>query len=293
MRFLFVDRILHLSSPAGSICGIKHVTPADYYVSSDDTGRRCFMPAMIGETLGQLTAWAVMAQTDFQLRPVAGVVASVELERAAYVGETLELESWIETLDDTAVQYRGEVRVGAEIVFRLEGALGPMLPMTDFIDPLLARRQFAEIDRPGGDWPLPAQPKPLSMLVENMHQPTLVFDHIILNDPGVRLCAVKHVTRAAPYFPDHFPHKPVLPLTVLLECKMNLAKEFLLSAGLQDRYRLRSLRRIKMSDFVSPGDIVTCVVTVKSQDDRELVLRYVSTVDGKRICGLEMVLGAR
>lgn len=293
MRFLFVDRILHLSSPAGSICGIKHITPADYYVSSDETRRRCFMPAMIGETLGQLTAWAVMAQTDFQLRPVAGVVASVEVERAAYVGETLELESWVEKLDDTVVQYRGEVRVGSEIVFRLEGALGPLLPMVDFIDPFLARRQFAEIHRPGGMWPLPAQPKPLSMLAENTHQLTLLFDHIISNEPGVRLRAVKHVTRAAPYFPDHFPHKPVLPLTVLLECKMNLAKEFLLFAGLQDRYRLRSLRRIKMSDFVCPGDIVTCDVTVKSQDDRELVLRYVSTVDGKRICGLEIVLGVR
>ena len=87
------------------------------------------MSALIGETLGQMTAWAVMNQNDFRLRPVAGIVESVILQRAAYVGETLELESWIDALDDTAVQYHGEVRVGSELIFRLEGALGPMLPI--------------------------------------------------------------------------------------------------------------------------------------------------------------------
>ena len=49
--------------------------------------------------------------------------------------------------------------------------------------------------------------------------------------PGISLIAEKRVTRAAPYFPDHFPNKPVLPMTVLLECKLNLAREFIARAG--------------------------------------------------------------
>lgn len=288
MRFLFVDRIVSLSSLTGSVCGIKHITPADFYVCPDETGRSCFMPALIGETLGQMTAWAVMAQNDFQMRPVAGIVESVTVHRAAYVGETLELESWIDALDDTAVQYHGEVRVGSELVFRLEGALGPMLPMEDFIDPVVVRRQFAEINRPG-EWPYSATPQPLSIADSQPHF-ALQFDHISTSEPGIRLRAVKHVTRAAPYFPDHFPHKPVLPLTVLLECKMNLAKEFLARAGLSGQYRIQALRRIKMSDFVYPGDVVTCDVTVKSQTAQELILRFSSVVASKRICVLEMIL---
>lgn len=291
MRFLFVDRILQLSSPTGSVCGIKHITPADHYLCPDEAGRTCFMPAMIGETLGQLTAWAVMAQNEFRLRPVAGIVASATMYRRAYVGETLELESWIDALDAAAVQYHGEVRVGSELVFRLDGALGPMLPMEDFIDPAVVRRQFSEIDRPG-EWPCQGKQLALSALTDTAPRFKLNFDYLSANEPGVSLSAVKHITRAAPYFPDHFPYKPVLPLTVLLECKMNLAQEFLMQAGLVDTYRVHALQRIKMSDFVYPGDVVECHVTVKRQDAQELVLQYRSAVAGKRICVLEIVLNA-
>ncbi|MGV3740285.1 MAG: hydroxymyristoyl-ACP dehydratase [Gammaproteobacteria bacterium] len=291
MSFLFVDRILHLSSPTGSVCGIKHITPSDYYLSSVSTERPYFMPALIGETLGQLTAWAAMAQNDFRLRPVAGIVESATMYRPAYVGETLELESWIDTLDDTALQYHGEVRIGKELIFQLEGALGPMLPMADFIDPVLVRKQFMEINRPGA-WPyVPAMPPLITAKTES--DLLLQFDHIIAIEPGVSMRAVKHVSRAAPYFPDHFPHKPVLPLTVLLECSMNLAKEFLQQADLNDQYRIHKLRRIKMSDFVYPGDVVNCDLNVKHQDAHELILRYQINVAGKRVCLFEIVLLAK
>ncbi|PJD92716.1 MAG: hydroxymyristoyl-ACP dehydratase [Legionella sp.] len=291
MRFLFVDRILQLSSSVASVRGIKHITRDDGYLCPDDHGRLCFMPAIIGETLGQLTAWAVMAKNNFSQRPVAGIVACAKLHRPAYVGETLELESWIDALDDQAVEYHGEVRVGSEVVFSLEGALGPMLPMETFIDDQTVRRQFAEINRPG-DWPIP--PKQAVVLPTPTIQPplTLEFDYYTVNEPGKRMGAVKLITRAAPYFPDHFPHKPVLPMTVLLECKMNLAKAFLNHAGLQDAYRVQMLRRIKMSDFVYPGDELHCMLTVKHHDDQELVLQYRSEVAGKRICVLEIVLVA-
>ena len=88
MRFLFVDRLLQLSSSEASVRGLKHITSTDAYLCPDLKGRLCFMPAIIGETLGQLTAWSVMAQCDFRLRPVAGIVAEARVYRPAYVGET-------------------------------------------------------------------------------------------------------------------------------------------------------------------------------------------------------------
>ncbi|HVT63395.1 MAG TPA: hydroxymyristoyl-ACP dehydratase [Legionellaceae bacterium] len=291
MRFLFVDRILDLSSSVGSVRGIKHVTHEDFYLSADEEGRLRFMPALIGETLGQLTAWAVMSHHHFCLRPVAGIVASAQLYRSAYVGETIVLESWIDALDDKAVEYHGEARVGSELVFRLEGALGPLLPMEDFIDPILVRRQFAEINRPG-EWPLLQTPH-LFCNSEDKTPYALHFDHITHHEPGIRIEATKLVTRAAPYFPDHFPYKPVLPLTVLLECKMNLAKTFLAHAGLECDYQIHALRRIKMSDFVYPGDEVHCTVTVKHHSKEELILQYRSEVAHKRICVLEILLCAQ
>ncbi len=289
MRFLFVDRILQLSSSAGSARGIKRITQDDIYVTADTEGQFCFMPSIIGETLGQLTAWEVMANCDFQKRPVAGVVERATLHHSAYVGDTLALESWIDRQDDESVRYHGHVHVGDTLIFSLEGALGPMLPMDEFIDSALVRRQFAEINRPG-DWPLP-QTVVQTPLPTTNRPVSLCFDAITLDEPGVRMDAVKQITRASPYFPDHFPYKPVLPLTVLLECKMQLAQTFLARAGLST-YRIRALQRIKMNDFVQPGDEVHTQVSVKSQTEEAMVLHFRSEVAGKRVCVLDIVLDA-
>ena len=293
-RFLFVDRIIH-SEPRKFIRGIKHITHDDTYLCRDDEGRLCFMPSLIGETLGQLAAWNVMQANDFTQRPVAGVVSCARLHRPAYVGETLLLESFIDQLDDSAVHYHSVARVGDDIVFSIESALGPLLPMEDFIDPSTVRRQFDEINRPG-EWP------PLTSSVERLMTDsiphvinnTMRFDRVIDCNPGHHLSAEKRITRAAPWFPDHFPNKPVLPLTVLLECKLNLASEFVARAQFSQSYRVQELRKIKMNEFVLPGDVLMTHVKVKSHDENDrLVLNFRSEVDGRRVCVLDVVLAAR
>ncbi|MDI9818719.1 MULTISPECIES: hydroxymyristoyl-ACP dehydratase [unclassified Legionella] len=296
MRFLFVDRILQ-SSPGEYIRGIKHITLDDYYLCPDEEGKLCFIPSLIGETLGQLAAWNVMAFNQFRSRPVAGVVASARLHRPAYAGETLELESFIDQLDEAAVQYHSVARVGAEVIFTVEGALGPLLPMADFIDQQTVERQYAEVNRPG-EWPcqygvnsavsLISQPEPLTGRC-----PLLSFDRILTSEPGIGLTAEKRISRAAPYFPDHFPRKPVLPMTVLLECKLNLAREFIARASFDTEYQLSELRKIKMNEFIYPGDTVISKVKLKEQNTQQLVLSYRSEVDGKRVCVLDVVMTAK
>ena len=293
MRFLFVDRMLQLT-PGKVVRGIKHITPDDYYLCRDAQGNACFMPSLIGETLGQLAAWNVMLSHDFKLRPVAGVVSSVHWYRSAFVGETLLLESFIDALDDTAVQYHSVASIGDEPVFRIDGALGPLLPMHDFIDESVVRRQFEEVNRPG-DWASCVLSSAASGFESQSHQlnvdpSSTLFDRIIASEPGIKLSAEKRITRAAPYFPDHFPNKPVLPMTILLECKCNLAREFVARAGFAQRYQLQEMRKIKMNVFVLPGDVLTTHLTVKKQDENELVLSFRSEVEGKRVCVLDMVL---
>ncbi|HAU1152835.1 TPA: hydroxymyristoyl-ACP dehydratase [Legionella pneumophila] len=293
MRFLFVDRIVQLS-PGEWIKGIKHVTGDDAYLTIDDQGRHCFMPSLIGETLGQLAAWNVMQHNQFTSRPVAGVVSSARLYRPAYVGETLLLESNIDELDEKAVQYHSIAKVGNDIIFTIDGALGPMLPMTDFISTEVVIQQFAEIYRPG-DWSsivdmnLPFL-KEESCLNCGAINSSMQFDRVLACEPGISLMAEKRITRSASYFPDHFPNKPVLPMTVLLECKLNLAKEFIARAKYDRPYQISELRKIKMNEFVHPGDVVVCQVKVKEQTDDELILSYRCEVDGKRVCVVDIVL---
>lgn len=296
MRFLFVDRIVQ-SFPGQLIRGIKHITSDDTFLTVDEQGRPCFISSLIGETLGQLAAWNVMQHNGFSHRPVAGIVASARLHRPAYVGETLLLESFIDNLDERAVQYHSVARVGDELIFNIEGALGPLLPTTDFIALDEVKQQFAEIDNPG-DWSMiSAESSPLqdNELLSHTELTTVSmnFDRICSSEAGISLVAEKRITRAAPYLPDHFPQKPVLPMTVLLECKLNLAREFVARAGYFVNYRVSELRKIKMNEFVYPGDVIECSVRVKRHTEDELILAYLSEVAGKRVCVVDVVLISR
>lgn len=293
MRFLFVDRIVQ-SSPGQLVRGIKHITSDDTFLTVDEQGRPCFISSLIGESLGQLAAWNVMQHNGFSQRPVAGIVASARLHRPAYVGETLLLESYIDNLDDRAVQYHSVARVGDELIFSVEGALGPLLSMADFIDQNDVMQQYAEIDNPG-DWSvISSESIPLredeSISSTELTFASMTFDRICSSEAGVSMVAEKRITRAAPYLPDHFPKNPVLPMTVLLECKLNLAREFLARAGYSVAYTVSELRKIKMNEFVHPGDVIKCYVSVKRHTENELILSYRSEVAGKRVCVVEVVL---
>lgn len=281
MRFLFVDHITALV-PSVSVRGVKHVSHQDPYLCLDATGRWCFMPSLIGEALGQLAAWNVMSSGDFKQRPVAGLASLACLYRSAYVGETILLESHIDSLDASAVQYHSVARVADEVIFTIDGALGPLLPLEEFSDPLEVREQFRAIYRPDEPVLLVSKGGEVSTAAR---VPSMEFDSILECEGHMRLCAEKRILPDAPYFPDHFPRKPVLPMTVLLECILNLAGTWVASRG---TYAVRTLRNIKMSDFIKPNDLVRCTLTVKHDHQDELVLRCRCEVEGRRVCVLEL-----
>lgn len=291
MSFLFVDRIIEFI-PGKSCRGVKQVTYDDKYLFLDENNQLCFNSAMIGETLGQLAAWNVMFNCDFKMRPVAGVVESARLIRNVKVGETLLLEANIDSIDDDAVQYNATAFVNNEEVFRITRAIGPMLPMNKFIDEDLIKKQFDQIYR-SGEFIQTNEHNSDYTINKSAINPTyypLSYDRTIEHDPGIRIVGCKKISKQAPYFSDHFPNKPVLPLTVLLECKINLAYEFIKRSGIVNKYKLKELRKIKMNDFVLPGDeVVTSLIIIK-QEPEEMVLRFRSEVFKKRVCVMEMVM---
>lgn len=290
MRFLFVDRILELIE-GKLIRGIKHVTSEDAYLDVQPGLPPFFISSLLGETLGQLAAWNVMKTNHFQSRPVAGITSCATVLRPAFVGETVALESVIDRLDETAVEYHSAAYVGDELIFSLEGVLGPMLPMETFIDDTSVRDQFHHIYRPGS-WPPPSplptcsQVLPIVTSSPSMH--SFKFDRIIDIEPNQSIQAEKCINYSAPYFPDHFPKRPVLPLTVLLECLHHLAKTFFETSN-RSGYRLYQLKKIKMKDFVQPGDIITARLSIKAETAEHLTLQAQTLLDNKRICALEMI----
>src|SRR5262245_46627927 len=116
MNFLFVDRIFEFE-PSKHAKALKHVTASDPYLKTDREGRSVLPSCIIGEALGQLTAWVVMDACDFAKRPVAGIADEVRIYRDVYLGETVLLMTEIEALDDQSVLYNSYATVCGEIVF--------------------------------------------------------------------------------------------------------------------------------------------------------------------------------
>jgi 3-hydroxymyristoyl/3-hydroxydecanoyl-(acyl carrier protein) dehydratase len=289
MRFLFVDQILSRPS-ARQITGVKHITPDDPFLCRmPNSDTLCFVPSLIGETIGQLAAWAVMQEKNFDYRPVAGVVAEAEMLKPAYLGQTLFLSCEIDAIDDVAVQYHGSASINDEVIFRVKGAIGPLLPMQDFISRDLVMAQFAEIDRPTSIENLLEYAPDIAFTEISPAVYLLQFDAVLDMQPEKSCRAIKKISRSAAYFADHFPNKPVLPLTVLLECKRRLAESFLLASNWFDDYELVNMQRIKMSDFVQPGAVIQTELLIKKQSETELVLHFRTYQDNRRVCVCDLV----
>ena len=53
--------------------------------------------------------------------------------------------------------------------------------------------------------------------------PLLLIDRILECDPGKRILALKNVSANEPYFPGHFPQRPIMPGVLILEAMAQAA----------------------------------------------------------------------
>jgi 3-hydroxymyristoyl/3-hydroxydecanoyl-(acyl carrier protein) dehydratase len=273
--FHFVDQILELD-PGRHALGVKHVTPGDTFVRPTAGGESALLSCIIGEALGQLGAWNVMAAKDFSVRPVAGVVGEVVITGEAGIGDSVLLDTTIDSVTDDAVFYHAVASVDGTEVLRLENTLGPLLPMEQFNDPEELRERLARIHRPGvptevpqlnGD---PAVPFDVS------------FDEILSLESGKEAIAVRQVSGREALFADHFPKKPVLPLSLLLESLLHLGQMLLEDGSI--RCVPTGVRKVKMSRFVEPGSSLVAKIRVVERSAKNALLKFRCEVDGGRVC---------
>jgi 3-hydroxymyristoyl/3-hydroxydecanoyl-(acyl carrier protein) dehydratase len=271
--FHFVDQILELD-PRCHALGLKHVTTADAFVCASANSESVLLPSIVGEALGQLGAWNVMAANDFTLRPVAGVVGAVTILGQAAVGDTILLDTTIDSVTDDAVFYHAAASVGDTVILRLEDTLGPLLPMEEFNDPEELRQRFARIHRPG------SADAPAQGGGERVPPFDPSFDEVLSMEPGEEATAVRVLTGGEAFLADHFPNKPVLPLSLLLESIFDLGHQLLGDGALTPI----AARKVKMSRFVEPGSRLVANLRVVERSDERAVLRFRCEVDGARAC---------
>jgi 3-hydroxymyristoyl/3-hydroxydecanoyl-(acyl carrier protein) dehydratase len=280
--FLFVDRILELE-PGKRTLGVTRVTPER--AVSRRGGPSELPSCLVGEALGQLCAWNAMHSLDFALRPVAGLVGGATILGSAREGDTVLLESVIDSLSEEAVSYHAVATVGGREILRLENTVGPMLPMEEFIEAGQVRDQFRSIHRPGRLEEVLAEPSPQDREAPATAE-DLRFDRVLSREGGREIVAEKTVSPSSAFLRDHFPRKPVFPLSLLLECLLDLGSDLLgdSAAGRGGALRPVRLRNVKMSQFVPPGETISARLQAKDLSESGARLAFRCEVEGRRVC---------
>lgn len=116
----------------------------------------------------------------------------------------------------------------------------------------------------------------------------LLIDKITDWKPGQEATAIKNVSLTEDFFDDHFPMKPIMPGTLILEGMAQLAG-LLLEAGVRDasgrnvKALLSMVERAKFRSPARPGDSLEYHVGVVSVNDLGGSVKTEAFLGGKRI----------
>jgi 3-hydroxyacyl-[acyl-carrier-protein] dehydratase len=97
--------------------------------------------------------------------------------------------------------------------------------------------------------------------------PLLMIDRVLEIEPGKRILALKNVSANEPYFPGHFPHRPVMPGVLILEA-MAQAAGILVFRTLEKKpdensvYYYAGIDNARFKRPVEPGDQLRIEVVI-------------------------------
>ena len=280
--FLFVDQILELV-PGERAVGFCHLSSGRAFLApgnpcSRDPAELSVPPSLLGEAVGQLAAWTVLVANDFRLRPVGALIERVDIIGRACADDPLLLAVRIDSRNDESVVYSGTASVDGVDVLKFENAYSPLLPVQDFDDPGDLSRRFHLIPKGGDAAAIPPA-------YDAARSTDYECDRVLGHDPGQGIVAERRFDESEPFFSDHFPRKPVVPMTVLMECLLRLARRLFDESGDEDAPLTRvSVRNAKISRFIRPGDSVTASVRLLERGGHGARFRARCDLDGHRVC---------
>lgn len=124
--------------------------------------------------------------------------------------------------------------------------------------------------------------------------PFLLVDRVVEHTPGESLRAYKNVTANEPFFPGHFPHRPVMPGVLILEA-MAQACAILASASLGEEaserrvYYFTGIDKARFKRPVEPGDRLDIDVMIARRIKNMWRCRGEARVDGQLCSSAELM----
>jgi len=241
---------------------------------------RAMPPSLIAEAIGQLAGWIAMERCDFSARPVAGIVGECVIESQVTSGDQVELEVEAGTCDSDAIEYRGSAATGGKRIVELSQCIGPMLPMEEFDDPARVAKRFKALRSGEGKRDVTSElfgPMP----IEPIETKERGVAHAILEAP-----------RSSLVYGEHFPRKPILPGTLLLDAEMRLGLSLVgreaASKELGDGVRRVSIRGIKFRTFINPGARLELEARLLGSNAKQRVIALGASQRGKKVAAASM-----
>ncbi|HUI27203.1 MAG TPA: hypothetical protein VL403_14065 [Candidatus Kryptonia bacterium] len=236
---------------------------------------------LVAEAIGQLAAWIAMAAVEFQRRPVAALAGEVKISREVTPGAVVDLAVAVDNCSRDAIAYHGSACVGGAPVVELHQCVGPMLAMEEFDDPEAVRAHFETLR--GHGWSRPVGDGiPAGSVAITVHEMT--------ESKRARI----QIPTAAPFFADHFPRKPVLPATLLLDAQIRLAIALaadVVDSSVRELLRPTRVRNVKVRSFVSPGEVVELGCEILSVTDNTAEAALMASAAGRRVATARLSVG--
>lgn len=129
--------------------------------------------------------------------------------------------------------------------------------------------------------------------------PFLLVDKVLDFVPGEWLTAIKNVTINEPFFPGHFPHRPVMPGVLILESMAQATGllAFKSQPGAEPDpnvlYYLVGIDNARFKQPVEPGDQLRLEVQLLRSKRKIGVFNCQAKVDGKVVASAEIMCAER
>lgn len=125
--------------------------------------------------------------------------------------------------------------------------------------------------------------------------PFLLVDRVLECHPGERIKALKNVTMNEPFFPGHFPHRPVMPGVIIIEALAQTCGILaFVSAGVMpdenSQFYFAGIDKARFRRPVEPGDQL--ILNAKLERAIRGIWKFSTSaeVDGREVAGAEMMV---
>ncbi len=123
--------------------------------------------------------------------------------------------------------------------------------------------------------------------------PFLLVDRIIEMDPGKRVVGIKNVTYNEPFFPGHFPGRPIMPGVLIVEAMAQTAGILAFKSMPEEEQGKRvyflGIDNVRFRKTVVPGDQLRLELEITKHRQSIWGFKGKALVDGKLVAEAELL----